>query len=472
MNSTLINTSIGKDYIPEAQPERFGLNNGPSENANESVDSSPTVLAQDTRPSNSIFSLINSITKSSKNESALNFSNELETIRSRNQPLETDKTTTNVEQLPVSAPLPNLVQAAAAFIEGSNKPSDALNKIIDMISKLFGDASIKAQTPPLVASQDPEQLNGRPVMANNIGHELPPMTNAYSPENRSLGNQSNMQATPSVHSGSSGLFQPTDAVSGVHTAYQGSADFKQLYTEMESRSGYSLRNSINRLLTEVSSQNFKNDLQKSAAWALGIQRISKDIMDRPLSKLIASDNRLDNELGLKMLNASFASSKSNNGLKNLSVKDPAGFELMHLVNPRKNHPNVKSFYGEDNSISREKGRQLKQLLKNGESLTDIFGKAGGMSSSGLLGKSMSKEGIAQISAWAGSSNEQLALKISRENVSVELDDFDGNNEPYFAQGKRGHGGSDTNIPGRAKFQRTWEIKHLVPNLNFLKDVGI
>jgi len=253
-----------------------------------------TVPAQKTEASRLEYSATNSDKTATESSSTFDFSSKETTTadhddRNLNDDLRATKPSERQKGVdsPLLEALHNLTLILANHLQGqTNTPEMLNNKAQEILSKILGEEPIKEQAKPVPTSQDPEKATGRPVAPNNVGHEIPPASNAHAPENRSHGNHGHMQATPAVNSGDTGGYQPADTVSGSHLGHHGSVGPKKLHDEIENKAGYSTKDSYKRLLSEVNDGKSRSNLKNTADWTLETQRIDKDIMEQPLTQLL------------------------------------------------------------------------------------------------------------------------------------------------------------------------------------------
>jgi len=180
-----------------------------------------------------------------------------------------------------------------------------------------------------------------------------------------------------------------------------------------------------------------------------------------------SDDPNMNALGLRAMNSSYHKPRMHGGRGHSGMHDKGSFELMHVLNPRKDNPNVSKYF-DGNQITKQELVELKDELNSGKTIGDIFGKGGGMSADGLLGQSLHPKGLVNLSKWAGS---PLTLNQAQgsQKVSVQYEGFDSDNGGgiFLGMGKRGHGGSDrANGNGRAKFKQTFDAEKAFARLDF------
>ena len=245
----------------------------------------------------------------------------------------------------------------------------------------------------------------------------------------------------------------------------GTGGLKEIYTRIEAATGFSMKAELKALIEEVYGSNkFSTDVERSAALTIGMQRISAYLYKGPMTSLIKSDDPAMHALGLEAMNASFHRKHTGH---HAHGSDKGSFELMHILNPRKDHPGVKKYF-KGNRLSAADGAMLRSELKAGKTLGDIFGKGGGMSADGILGQSLHPRGLVNLSRWSGFPISRHRARGSHK-VSYQYQGFNSDNAKgaYLGMGKKGHGGSDrSHGTGRAKFRQAFDVDHFEAKLAY------
>ncbi|WP_299918032.1 hypothetical protein [uncultured Roseobacter sp.] len=259
------------------------------------------------------------------------------------------------------------------------------------------------------------------------------------------------------------------------TDAHGSTNFKTLFDEIEEATGFSMKKELNALITEVFvSDKFDSDNKvdaqttKSAAFIVGMQEISKYLYEKPMTELIGSDDAQKHTLGLHAMTVSFHKANMEHGRGHSGKQDPGSFELMHVLNPRKDTENVRDHFWDDYELTAEEGAKLREEIQSGKTVADIFGKMGGMSADGLLGQGFHTKGIMNLAEWAGVELGRYDA-VNTKKMSVNFLNFDSNNVDgiFLGMGKRGNGRYTEDGEGRNKFEETLEYSDFAKRLDFV-----
>lgn len=259
------------------------------------------------------------------------------------------------------------------------------------------------------------------------------------------------------------------------TDAHGGTNFKMLFDEIEEATGFSMKKELNALITEVFvsdkfDSNNKQEAQtaKSAAFMVGMQEISKFLYEKPMTELIGSEDPHKHALGLHAMTMSFHKANMEHGRGHSGKQDPGSFELMHLLNPRKDTENVRDYFWDDYMLTTEEGVDLRDQIQSGKSIAEIFGKMGGMSADGLLGQGFHTKGIMNLAEWVGVELGRYDA-VNTKKMSVNFINFDSNNVDgiFLGMGKRGNGRDTEDGEGRDKFEKTFEYAETAKNLDYV-----
>lgn len=231
-----------------------------------------------------------------------------------------------------------------------------------------------------------------------------------------------------------------------------------------------MKKELNALITEIylSGKYGNNQIEKSAALTVGMQKISKYLYDVTMTDMIASDDPAMHELALHALTVSFHKPNMHGGRGHSGQQDMGSYALMHVLNPRKESDNVREYFFDDNKLSKAEGAELREMFKNGMTFADMFGENGGHSADGWLGESLHPKSLRDLAEWSGVDLPRWA-EVDSHRVSLQFVGFDSDNSGgvFLGIGKKGHGGSDkSHGEGRAKFEKTMEYGPVADKLDF------